>query len=70
VDASWAPDPAVCTDATPLTTGAGAPVPIPQFGVLFVPLLATGEVLATTWDAVEILMKLNTQKSRTNIIDT
>jgi hypothetical protein len=70
VDESWAPDPAVCTDAIPLTTGAGPPVPIPQFGVLFVPLLATGEVLATRLDAVEILMKFNTQKSITKVIDT
>jgi hypothetical protein len=70
VDASWAPDPAVCTFAIPLTTGADPPVPIPQFGVLFAPLLAPGEVLATRLDAVEILMKFNTQKSITKVIDT
>jgi len=63
VDSPWAPDPVVRTDAVPLTTGAGAPVPTPQFGVLFVPLLVTGEVLATRLDAVEILMKFSTQKS-------
>jgi len=69
VGASWAPGPAVCTDAVPLTTGAGPPVPIPQFGVLFVPLLATG-VLGTSWDAVEIFKKFSTQKSITEVTDT
>jgi hypothetical protein len=54
VVASLAPDPGVCTVAVPLTTGAVPPVPIPQLGVLFVPLLVTGELLATEEDAVEI----------------
>jgi hypothetical protein len=39
-----------------LTTGAGPPVPIPELGTLFVPLLVTGELLAAKWDAAEKLI--------------
>lgn len=56
VVASWAPDAGACTVAVPLTIGAVPPVPTPQLGVLFVPLLVTEALLVTTWDAVEILI--------------
>jgi hypothetical protein len=56
VIASWAPDTGACAVAVPLTTGTVPPVPIPELGTLFVPLLVTGELLAAEWGAAEKLI--------------
>jgi hypothetical protein len=59
VAASWAPDPGACAVAVPLTMGVVPPVPNPQLGALFVPLLVTEELPAAKWDPAEKVIKHN-----------
>jgi hypothetical protein len=53
------PDPGACAVTVPLTIGAVPPVPIPQLGALFVPLLVTEELPAAKCDPAEKLIKFN-----------
>jgi hypothetical protein len=59
VAASWAPKPGACAVAVPLTMGALPPVPIPQLGALFVPLLVTAELPAANWDPAVKFVNFN-----------